>query len=380
VYSERVAGSTAADLARRRANLERLSQQQRLETDAAARRVQERQAQPPEPAHEADLVNLRNQAALLEASYTSTLRNYQDVLSLELLAVRDGVEVLEQAIPPLRPIRPNYAVLTLLAVVAGTALATALALAREYLDDTLADAERVRLRLDLPTLGTVSSAGADYELLAGRCRALLPDRLIPSAVVAGATAVERSSIVAVNLAIALAHFGHQVLLVDVDSPETSAARNLGAADDKRAANGHAADVPGYTLNTTQVPGLSVLVSATPNNDESALALKAQLEQLPSDTVVFDAPAVLDRPHAAVIASYVDFVVLVVDPRRSSARATDRAVRNLRAVGAQILGVVLNLHPETVLERKPVSDRGHVDAMRRKRDRRRVRVPLGDGAP
>jgi len=72
-------------------------------------------------------------------------------------------------------------------------------------------------------------------------------------------------------------------------------------------------------------------------------LKSRIERLPGqwETVIFDAPPVLDGPDAAVLASYVDVVLVVVDPRRSSARATAQAVSSLNAVGAQILGVVLN---------------------------------------
>jgi polysaccharide biosynthesis transport protein len=375
VFSVRMARVAAEDLARSKASLERLSQQQRAEADSAAKRVQDLQAvQPPEPAREADLANLRNQAALLEASYTATLRNYQDLLGSEQRLGRGMVEVLEAAVPPEAPARPNYALLALLAVIAGTALATLLALAREHLDDSLGDAERVRLRLNLPTLGTVSAAGADYELLAGRCRALIPDRLIPSAVITAASQAEQSSSIAVNLSSALARFGDQVLLVGVNASDSSATRNLFSD------NGHASEQAGedgYVVRTTEVPGLRVLMSDA-RDGESPLSLKARIEQLPGewDTIVFDAPPVLERPDAAVLASYVEVALVVVDPRRSSARATARAVRNLNAVGAQILGVVLNAQPETVREADPST----VSAPQRRTRLARPRVPVRDSAP
>jgi capsular polysaccharide biosynthesis protein len=341
VYSARLAQAAADDVARRRQGLEQLSELQRQQADSAAQRVTQLQAQPADPNRDRDLLNLRNQSALLESAYTATLRSYQDVLAAQQLAPTEPVVLLESALVPGAPIRPSYPLLTVLCAVMGAALATVLALARERLDDSLRNPERVRLRLNLPTLGEVSSAGRDYELLAGRCRALTADRLISSAVVTSATPRERASLVATNLSIALAEYGDRVLLVDDAPGHVSYTRDLIATSGRAPVEGD-----GYVLQHTRIPRLSVFQAGTAKND-SPLTLKSRIEHLPGqwETVLFDAPPVSERPDAVVLASYVEAVLVVVDPRRSSARATARVVSSLNAVGAQILGVVLNIEDD-----------------------------------
>ena len=60
----------------------------------------------------------------------------------------------------------------------------------------------------------------------------------------------------------------------------------------------------------------------------------------ADLVILDAPPVLAVTDAAVLASRVDGVILLIEAKRTSHEAARRAYETLQRVGAPILGVVL----------------------------------------
>jgi len=93
--------------------------------------------------------------------------------------------------------------------------------------------------------------------------------------------------------------------------------------------------------------LNVVTSGpTPDNPSELLGSKRmgdlmELMQQYADVVVFDSPPVMAVADAAILASRLDGVLLVVDAgstRRGAARQSKEA---LEAVGAHLLGVVLN---------------------------------------
>jgi capsular exopolysaccharide synthesis family protein len=69
-------------------------------------------------------------------------------------------------------------------------------------------------------------------------------------------------------------------------------------------------------------------------------LLAQLEER-ADVVVIDAPPVLPVTDAVALSTQVDAVVLVVRAGRTKRDAAGDSARRLAAVGANVLGTVLN---------------------------------------
>jgi Mrp family chromosome partitioning ATPase len=60
-----------------------------------------------------------------------------------------------------------------------------------------------------------------------------------------------------------------------------------------------------------------------------------------DLVIFDTPPVLSVADSRILAALADAVVLVVDPGISSRRAARQSRLALEAIGARVLGVILN---------------------------------------
>lgn len=178
------------------------------------------------------------------------------------------------------------------------------------------------------------------------------EKLTTIAVVSAASG-EGKSTTAVNLAVAYARQDLRVLLVDCDLRQPSLHRMLGAKA-----------VPGFldvlagraTVGTavqeTSFNGLSLLPRGT--FDERAVELldSQRTDVIISslkdrfDMVIFDTAPVLAAADTAMLAPRVDGVLLVVRAGRTPRAAALHAKQQLQAVGASVIGFVLN-DPETV---------------------------------
>lgn len=58
-------------------------------------------------------------------------------------------------------------------------------------------------------------------------------------------------------------------------------------------------------------------------------------------IIFDTPPVIAVTDAAILASKVDGVVLVVRTSKTSINVTSRTLQNLKNVNARMLGIILN---------------------------------------
>jgi len=69
-----------------------------------------------------------------------------------------------------------------------------------------------------------------------------------------------------------------------------------------------------------------------------------------DYVLIDSPPTGAVSDPMIIATQADAVLLVVDSERTSKRALRKAMRDLEAVGANVLGTVINKVPEAETDR------------------------------
>jgi capsular exopolysaccharide synthesis family protein len=178
-----------------------------------------------------------------------------------------------------------------------------------------------------------------FSQAAGRLRTL---------VVTSAAPGEGKSTIASNLAAAFAQQGMRVLLVDCDLRRARQHETFGAPRE-----------PGLTQLVlryarlaevalpTEVENLFLLPAGTlpPNPAELLGSLRMQevLAELGQafDLVLVDTPPVLAASDGAILAAGVDGVVLVVRAGRTVRGAAQQALRQLDAVGARVLGGVLN---------------------------------------
>ncbi len=265
------------------------------------------------------------------------------------------------------PIEPRTWLNLLAGALIGLFLGIALAVARELFDRTVRTPEHLAEAADAPVLASVgldsdikrSPLLTDLETFAERTEAFRllrtnlqyvdVDRRAQVLVVTSAVADEGKTMTAANLAIALAQTGQAVVIVDADLRRPRLARLLGADPDI----GLTTTLVGKArledaIQAHEASGLHVLSSgAKPPNPTEILQSRATsdlVQQLRQsyDMVIIDAPPLLSVADAAVLSTIADGSILVVRHRRTTRDQVAEAVSQIRQVGGELHGVVVNM--------------------------------------
>jgi capsular exopolysaccharide synthesis family protein len=279
-----------------------------------------------------------------------------------------NVRILDEADVPRKPIWPDKRRGVPILVVASACLAIIAAFGVERLDRRIKSPEAIKLELGLPLLGlvpkirtrrkrsatTLIDGGAPAHFLEafGNLRAtvlLAPGHHTGSViVVASAGPREGKTLVASNLAVAVAQAGQRVLLVDVDlrCPKVHEVFNHPLTP------GLAESLAGtvqakMTIRPTLVPGLSVLPAGAHSGNPGATLASAEFKACIAalsrefDLIVLDSPPVLAVGDAVVVAAEASGLVFVVSAASTRRQTAMAALQRLDATGVPLLGVVLN---------------------------------------
>ncbi|MCO5171477.1 MAG: polysaccharide biosynthesis tyrosine autokinase, partial [Planctomycetes bacterium] len=317
----------------------------------------------------------------INGTYRSVMQRIEEVeLAVATESKDSTVFVIDPAEVPTLAVSPNKRRSLSMAIVLGLAGGIGLCFLVDYLDRSLKTKEDVERILQLPVLGfapAVDESEADLalngpvELRAARdprCHLAEAFRTIRTGVsfgvmggtgertrklvVTSALPGDGKTMVALNLAIALAQLGKRVLLVDADMRRPRLSGLLGVdgvspglstllAGEEELARVDVAPRPVLECET-----LAVLPSGPvpPNpadllNGERMSALLEACEQR-FDWVILDAPpAALADP--TILATHVKSVLFVVRSFRTPRELARRACQGIGAVGARVVGVVLN---------------------------------------
>ncbi len=320
---------------------------------------------------QAELEKLRDTLSEYQASYSWVLRNYQNVRLAEAQAI-NSLMVDQPAVLPDKPVKPRTRLNTLLAAIVGAMLAMGVAFLIEYLDDTLKTPEDIRQALGLTTLGIIgrlspevqddglvtlahprSPVSEAYRVLRTNIQFSTLDRPVKTLLVTSPNPNEGKSTTAANLAVVFAQAGHSVVLVDSDLRRPALQRLFDVTGSSGLTTALLQSTPtadGF-LMSTGMENLRLLgTGALPPNSSELLGsarMVALVEQLKetAEVIIFDSPPVLAVADAAVLASRLDGVVLVVEAGRTRQELAQRAMESLHQVGANVLGAVLNRLPE-----------------------------------
>lgn len=246
----------------------------------------------------------------------------------------------------------------------GVTLGVAAALLRERLDHTLRTAGDVVHGTGLPVLAVIPrqakgtldpSATLDHRGVSGEAfRALRTavlfaevDHPINTLLVTSAAAGDGKTTVATNLAAALAQGGQSVIIVDGDLRNGRVTQVLGLPPGPGVSSVILSQISldDALVGWRQV--LTVLGSGPfPQNPSELIGSYAMGELLEdlrtrADVVIIDGAPVLPVTDSVVLATQVDAVLLVTRHASTTGAAAAEARRRLDAVGAHVLGAVLN---------------------------------------
>jgi succinoglycan biosynthesis transport protein ExoP len=304
-----------------------------------------------------------------------------------------NIRVVDPALTPAHPSRPNKARNVLLAFLVGLVGGIGLAFFREYLDNTVKSPDDVELLTGLPSLAVVPSMsllgtqGAVAGLMKGehaqlgaadsqsssvemvshsqpkspiseafrgmRTSLLLsqPDHPPRVILVTSALPREGKTTSAVNLAVTLAQLGDSTILVDADLRKPSIRKALNLPNITEAGlSSYLAGVA--TLGEASIPHpqvrnlVAMPTGPIPPNPADLLSsnrMKEVIEELRAKYkfVVIDSPPIMAATDAVILSSLADGVVLVVRSGETPKEIFLRCRDLLVGVKGRVLGVVLN---------------------------------------
>jgi succinoglycan biosynthesis transport protein ExoP len=281
------------------------------------------------------------------------------------------LSLLQPAVPPTAPDHPKPLLNAAIAAVLGLILAVILVLLIEFLDDRIRTPAQAEAVVGAPLLGNVGKQHTNNVLLAENAEGPPPlaasfhtlctnlsfatlDKPLRRIVVTSATAAEGKTTVSINLAEALARSGKRVLLIDADLHHPQIHELLGMSN-SRGLSQYLMEEHSASPVVTQPHGsrLSVLTAGpqSPNSAEllgscrMGQFLQSVLDNDEADIVVIDTPPVATCVDAALLASYTDGTLLVIDGSQAREGPVVRAKAVLDRAHARIVGIVLNHTPE-----------------------------------
>jgi succinoglycan biosynthesis transport protein ExoP len=264
---------------------------------------------------------------------------------------------------------PNVPLMLLIGVVGGFALALAIAILRTVLDTRVRRPEDAQSVTDRPVLGGIARSGAvkknplivrsepngrlaeEFRSLRTNLQFLDVDRSLKSMVISSSTEGEGKTTTAVNLALAIADAGSDVLVIDGDLRRPRLADTLridggvgltdvliGRVDLDDAlqqwGDGHVTVLPAGAIP----PNPSELLQS-----QAMERLLAVLQER-FTTIVIDAPPLLPVSDAAILSHRAAGTIMVCAAGSTTKGQLGDAIGKVERVGGRVLGVVLTKLP------------------------------------
>lgn len=174
------------------------------------------------------------------------------------------------------------------------------------------------------------------------------DQALKTLVVTSAGVGEGKSTTLANLAVVSAQAGRRVVLVDADlrRPTLHQVFGLGNETGLTTMMMEDAALASPPLQATGIEGLAVLPSGPLPPNPAELMGSRRMEEViitlaeQADQVFFDTPPVVAVTDAAVLATKVDGVLLVVSAGKTRREYARTAVQRLEQINARLVGTVL----------------------------------------
>jgi Mrp family chromosome partitioning ATPase len=295
-----------------------------------------------------------------------SVQNRIDQIAVDASLFGAGVDLVEEADVPTAPASPQPLRNALLAAVLGALAAGGLAwwradetatadgrndaqlVLRAPLLGTVPSYEELKVDSAIPTLAAPKSPTAEaYQFLVGAIAHALSDVGGHSVLLTSAGPTDGKTLTAINVAVAAAADGREVLLVDADTRVRGLTRLLEIADAKGLPELVAGERLGDVVTLLRITDTQAvpIVPAVPLGDDTAAFFRTpqfrrvahQIGEL-ADLVIYDTPPMLLASDTSAIAASVDGIIVVV--ARGTPLATLRQLRErLDLTGTPLIGYI-----------------------------------------
>jgi len=271
------------------------------------------------------------------------------------------VEVMDDALPGVRPVKPNKPLNIALGIIIGLVVGVGLAFFIEYLDTSVKTIDDVERSLQSPVLGVIPQnvglvleEGVDsphaeaYRVLRTNILFSRKDEKLNTIAVVSAGAGEGKSTTVFNLASVFAQSKQRTLIVDSDLRRPTLHKMLGVNNNLGLTNYlMKQNTLEEVIQTTDLPTLDFLASGKLPSSSLGILSSAQMKDLINDLkrrydfVFFDSPPIMGVSDASILASEVDMTLQVIQYRRYPQPMNIRAKQLIEKVGGNLVGIVLN---------------------------------------
>lgn len=290
-------------------------------------------------------------------------------LELQAKTQLNNVRIVEDARPNYRPTSPNVLQNLLAALVLGLVGGLGAAFLIEWFDDSISSPHDVTMYLRARLLGIIPQVkDADSEVerslythehprsnVAEAIRGIRtvieldpsgepPKRLMVTSALSG----EGKTSTTLRLALAYANLGRKVVVVDADMRRPRIHKVFGHERVPGLATALIDEVDvDATLHPTPIDNLSFMAAGKAFDRPNELLTSDRFEQLLEelderfDMVFVDTPPSVILSDARLISRHMDAVMIVAKERAASRMMVREALRGLRQVHANVLGVVIN---------------------------------------
>ncbi|MBU1361812.1 MAG: polysaccharide biosynthesis tyrosine autokinase [Gammaproteobacteria bacterium] len=329
------------------------------------------------PAIQQDAVRLERDVKVNTELYQSLLNN-----ALQLRLVKEGkvgnVRILDEAVVPRAPVKPNRKVIMAAALALGLFLGLVVAFIRNsFVEQSIRDPHEVEANSGLPVFSTIPLSPAQTAIAKRRLTGATGVRLLAienpddpavesmrslrtamqfamlespnnRVLISGPTPGVGKSFVSANFAALMAAAGKRTLMIDADLRRGHAHQYFGLQR-----HGGLSELIAGSLTVQQtvhrqvVPNLDFLATGQlpPNPAELLVSesFKSILEKLSEqyDLVVIDTPPVLVAADTSTVATHAGTVLLVARADESTMGELKESTRRLAMTGKAATGVLLN---------------------------------------
>ncbi len=306
-----------------------------------------------------------------EKLYLLIEEKYQEAVISEK-SIPSNVQVIDAAIIPIEPSKPNRALIVLVGFIIGLGLSIGYVILRKYLDSSIRTPEDVKNR-GANVLSWIPDANEfeenfdeEHEIIVSSRPDSIPaeaflsakmklqfskllDHKIQTILITSPTPKDGKTFVCGNLAATFALTNNKVLVMDLDLRKPrlhkifKVERANGITDYLFKVSGSVDEI----IKPTFVNNLDIVTSGTiaPNPAEivSSESLRKFIDKMKEryDIILIDSPPTIAVSDAGVISNFVDATVLVASVNQTRLDLLEESINILKSVSSSFVGVILN---------------------------------------
>jgi tyrosine-protein kinase Etk/Wzc len=328
------------------------------------------------PSTQQELLSLIRDVEVNAELYTSLLSTSQELRVVKAGTV-GNVRVIDYAVTPTTPVKPNRSRIMLLSLLIGGFVGVATAFAKKALRSGVEDPDVIERHVSIPVYATISHSRRQERLFRNLKaekaeRAILAvDKPDDSAIeslrnlrtalhfgmlnvknncimIAGPSPGVGKSFVSVNLGVVLASNEKKVLLIDGDLRRGHLNEYLGIERENGLSEFISGKIPAdEALHQTTVPGLTLVPTGALPPNPAELLLHHRFSDLlvalmpRYDHVIIDSPPILAVTDAAIIGQMVGGTLMVLKAGAHPMGEIELAVKRLKQSDVNLRGILFN---------------------------------------